>query len=698
MKDTWNIQNRARGDDLRAIATELKLCDPVAAVLCNRGLRTPEQARSFLLAEDCFHDPFLLADMDSAVLRLKQAVDSGEKIAVYGDYDVDGVTSTALLCRYLSQHTKNTSYYIPSRHNEGYGLNCTAVRRLAEDGVTLIITVDCGITATAEVELATSLGIDTIITDHHTCSDKLPPAVAVVNSHREDCDYPFRGLAGVGVAFKLACAYEWRYVTPNHSYEEVTLKMLERYGEFVATGTIADMMPMIGENRCLVRHGLRTLEDTKNHGFAALIEACGGKDKGVSSTTISFGMAPRINAAGRMDNAGRAVELFLTDTPYNATTIATELCDLNQKRQAEEGKVLELVRKEISADDISQQEIIIAGGEGWHQGVIGIVASKIVEQYGLPCVIISLNNGIGSGSARSVGGLDMVDALRHCSDLLVAFGGHSGAAGLTIEEENIAPFRAKMQEYIAESTDDSLPAPGVDIEYICSPQEISLVCAKQLRDLEPHGPGNPQPLFLTQNMRVAEVVALSGGKHTKLQLYAGNAVVAALCFGTSPASLGLLPGDEVNVVYNMEVNRFGSTTSVQLIVRDIAPAAVTEINITAEQEEYTAVTGGCGIREEHIPTRQDFASVYQKLRLIGDTQGGLYSLRILSHSVFGDAEHSGYIKTRIALDVFAEIGLISVTEKNTDSVEITLCQVSMKADLESSEILRKIRELCTQTS
>ena len=533
---------------VRKIADEVGILPLTARVLYNRGCHSPEQARAFLqMSDEKMHDPFLLCDIEKAVARIRRAVEQKERIAIYGDYDVDGVTSVSLLYLVLSGMGADVGYYIPSRTRDGYGVSCAAIDMLAKQRqVKLIVTVDTGITAVEETAYARERGIDMVITDHHECHAELPDACAVVNPHRPDCDYPFRELAGVGVVFKLLCAYEMTLCAERgEPVVEGVRRVCDAYADLVALGTIADVMPIVDENRIIVAYGLRKIAGNCRPGLSALIDAtlpstkmrggfpvpltpqerAEGRRKRINSGFIGFGIAPRINAAGRMSSASEAVELLLSDTEESARTLAQRLCEVNARRQVEENRVAEQAYRMIEETlDPENDRVIVLEDDTWPQGIVGIVASRVTERYGLPSILISFDGAtrgypcaddIGKGSGRSVKGMNLVEALMACEPLLVRFGGHELAAGMSIQRGNIERFRRRINEYARQRLCDEELAVHLDADCEVEPGELTMELAQELNLLEPFGVSNPVPQFILRDMRVERVTPLGGGKHTK---------------------------------------------------------------------------------------------------------------------------------------------------------------------------------------
>ncbi|MCI8303445.1 MAG: single-stranded-DNA-specific exonuclease RecJ, partial [Lawsonibacter sp.] len=480
----------------------------LAGLLAVRGVTSPEEARRLLSpAREPIPDPMLLRDMDRAVRRVRLALERGERIAVYGDYDVDGITATCLLTQFLTEQGGTVLPYIPSRLEEGYGLNQEAVNHLAQQGVALIITVDCGITAMEETALAGSLGVEVVITDHHACKDVLPAAAAVVDPHRPDCPYPFKGLAGVGVALMLALAVA-RPAERQAVFRE--------FCDLAAVGTVADVMPMTGANRAIVSHGLARLETSHRLGLACLIQCACMADKPVTSVSVGYTLAPRINASGRMGRAEVAVELLLTKDPARAEVLALELCELNRERQGIESEIFHQCVQRLT--EAPQQGAIVLAGSQWHQGVVGIVASRLAEKYACPCFMICLDNGVGKGSCRSWGDINLFELLSSCSHLLESFGGHALAAGFTVREENIPPLALAVRQAVSASCRGQELPSVLEVDMAVAPPHLTVEAVEALDLLEPCGTGNPRPVFLLQGAQVHTMSQVGRGRHLKLRL------------------------------------------------------------------------------------------------------------------------------------------------------------------------------------
>lgn len=692
------------------LSSALGISLTTAMLLVNRGYTTVDGAKSFLgKTEEILHDPFLMRDMRKAAERVADAVASGEKIVIFGDYDVDGVTSVSSLYLYLSKNGADVSYYIPCRAGEGYGVSEGAIRKLAEDGCNLIITVDTGITAVGEVEVAKSLGVDVIVTDHHECHSELPDAVAVVNPRRPDCDYPFKELAGVGVVYKLLCAVE-SVLNPDDSMIDCVRRISAEYGDLVAIGTIADVMPVKDENRLIVSYGLELIENTERPGLCELIDATSadskyGKKRKITASFIGFTVAPRINAAGRISSASIAVELFLAKDRETAAPIAKQLCDINRERQSGENDIVEEAYAKIAAEhDFENDPVIVLDDDKWHHGIIGIVASRITEKYNCPSILISFegseNGEIGKGSGRSVKGLNLVDALKNCSDLLEKFGGHELAVGLTIKRENLDDFKKKLNEYAREYLTDVDTEPTLEAEMELAPDDITIEQANELYMLEPYGVSNPVPVFVMYDVPLYDTALVGGGKHTRLTLRIGQNYVNAMVFRLSLGELDLYPGDTVDVMFSLDVNEFRDQKSVQLIVKDVRLSLSKAREENADRALYRKLIDepdsvGTDVLRSVVPTRDDFAAVYNMLRHELRVEHEVFSMRALRHLLKSANIPVGYVKLKLILTVFDELGLLGVNLRESEDAEIysfRYIEQRGKTPLESSVLYSSLKE------
>lgn len=697
------------------IAFELGINPIVARLLYNRGYRDFHSAKSFIYMEsEMLQNPLLMLDMDVGVKRIAEALRLGEKITVYGDYDVDGVTAVCTLYLYLRSLGANIDYYIPNRAGEGYGVSNSAIDLIAAGGTKLIITVDTGITANDEVLYAKSLGVDFIVTDHHECRDDIPDCVAVINPHRPGCPYPFKELAGVGVVFKLISAYEELIL--GKSRRAAADKIFSEYSDLVAIGTIADVMPIKEENRLIVRHGLNMIENTKRIGLAALIEATQAKSDQqrsrvrkkktkITSGYIGYTLAPRINAAGRLMSAELAVKLFLAEDRESADEIAMELCQANKERQAEENKIMKEAYEKIEDYDIDNNPVIVLDADTWHHGVIGIVSSRITEKYFRPSILVSFegNTGeepslddVGKGSGRSVKGLNLVDALYHCSDKLVKFGGHELAAGLSVTRGNLKEFREMINAFARDKLKESDIVPSIEADYEIEFSDINLALAKSFGMLEPYGVGNPVPVLVLRGATLVDISGVSEGKHSKLVVSNGKNTLTAMYFSNSPDSLGLYVGDKIDLLFNLDINEWGDRESVQLIVRDLRHSLSQEKLFMTERTRYEEIKNGARFSEseEILPTREDFAAVYKFM--LGAQRAGQNTLShrdITSrfNGEFGNIK-IGYAKLKIIIMVFMELNIFSLDEISEEVYKFNIQYTSSKTELDKSTLLRRLRQ------
>ena len=649
---------------------------PLAAmVLASRGIGDDRQARSYLDCNAPLLDPFLMTDMDKAAGRVGLAMSRGEKIAVFGDYDVDGITATCLLTDFLRRHGADVVSYIPGRLEEGYGLNPIAIHQLHAEGVKLIVTVDCGITAVSEAELCKQLGIDLVITDHHECKQTLPAAVAVVDPHRCDGGYPHKNLSGVGVAFKLASAL-------CGSQE----KVLEEYADMVCLGTVADVMPLQGENRVFVARGLESLAHTKRPGIAALMAECGCAPETVSASSIGFMLAPRINAAGRMGQIDLAVELFLTDDPDKAAEAARGLCELNRQRQAVES---EIYRQAVSMLPMGKPpEAIVLADESWHQGVVGIVASRIAEEYACPTFLICLDGEHGKASSRSHGGFNLFASLSALSPLLESYGGHELAAGFTISRANIPEFRRQICALAAQYYTDDVPRTVLDVDCAVSPELLTLHNVDALQMLEPCGNGCPKPVLMMKNLTIDRISMVGGGRHMRLRLCSGHTYPNAIYFSANPQTVSIQPGDLVDVAFTPQVNEFRGTRTVQMNVIDIRPSCSAEC--LPDAAPYRDMQRGnltSGEAAALLPDRKMLALVWRYLDAANPVQESPMCLcrKIVRWS--GQPLNLGQMLT--CLDIFRDVGLLTV-QRQHKYVSIRLTPGEGKADLSRSQTMQRL--------
>ncbi len=715
-------ENKETDDAIAGISEALGISELFAILLFNRGYRSAEEAARFLRFETAdLHDPFLLRDMDAAVARIIKAVEDHEKIYIYGDYDVDGVTSVSLLYLYLKSKGADIGIKIPKRDSEGYGVSCAAIDAIAEQGTTLIITVDTGITANEEAKHAAERGIDMVITDHHECREELPQAVAVVNPHRPDCEYPFCELAGVGVVFKLVCACETEYCRRDGTpVIDGMRRICREYADLAAIGTVADVMPLADENRLIVSMGLRLIEKTGRKGLEALIKASATSSKSsqsdsqppkkrkITSGFIGYGIAPRINAAGRISDAAIAVRLLLADNDEDAEKYAAELCDINRQRQVEENRIAEQAYAMIENNErFSSDKVIVLDDNGWQQGIIGIVSSRITEKYGLPSILISFAGSydgeehaedIGKGSGRSIKGMNLVSALSNCEDKLLKFGGHELAAGLTIKRGDIEGFREKINEYARKNLPDDVFRISLNADCELQIGDITLEFAEEIQALEPFGVGNPAPSFIMREVTVARVMQIGGGKHTKLVLGKDGSTVVGMYFGMTAADLGFDAGDSIDLLFTLDINDFRNVRSVQVIIQDARLSESVSRIIEDDKLRYEQVHAGDSFSEAEnfIPDRSDFAEVYKVLRREFRAGSNVIDIKTLIKLVnSSDHEKINYVKLRYIIRIINELKICSIEEIGEDIYRFEVIFNASKTSIDKSSILKKLKSQCT---
>lgn len=662
----------------------------VSSVLASRGIVSAEQAALALERErELSHSPFLMRDMDKAVARIQEALSHGEKLAVFGDYDVDGITATCLLTDYLRRRGGDVIMHIPGRFDEGYGLSRDAIRALAEQGVKLIVTVDCGITGVEETAYAAELGVDMVITDHHECKETLPPAIAVVDPHRPDCGYPFKHLAGVGVALKLVLALG------GNDRENA---LFARYCTLAAIGTVADVMRMEDENRAIVSAGLEAIDHSDFIGLHALLREAGLAGKNVSSIQIGFVLAPRINAAGRMGRAALAAELLLTDDEAEAERKAHELCELNRERQSVEQEIYARAVEQLESLPPEDKYALVLASEDWHQGVVGIVASRLSEKYSCPSFMIHLSDGIGKGSCRSYGGFNLFNALESCSELLLGFGGHELAAGFTIEEANIPAFRKRMNRYVREHTGHVPPVSSLTVDAeLTRPALVTLEEVERLSELEPYGAGNDRPVFCFRGALLESAQSVGQNRHLKVRLQKGHASFEGIFFSVNIDEADITAGSRVDAAFYLQINEFRGSRSVQLQLLDLRPArapSAHEAELLALRDSLLS-RGPLSPRDAArlLPSREQFVRVWRVLER--DAVSGVLSapeLPLLRHIA---AEMSGaepFLRTAACLDIFAERGLLTL-ERSGETLTLRLTSGGKKVSLEDSPHLSYLHEI-----
>ena len=632
------------------LAAQQKETGLLAGILAARGITDPTEALMLLAGEEELSDPMLLTDMDKACQRIMDAIDNEETIVVFGDYDVDGVTATALLYQHLKGMGANVKCMLPSREGDGYGLSKNAIQSIHDKGYQLIVTVDNGISAVEEAAFAASLGVDLVITDHHLPPETLPQAVAVVDPRREDDHSPFKGLCGAGVAFKLCAALDG--CPPE--------EMLEYCGDLAAVGTVADVMPLTGENRTLVKAGLQQLRRTDRPGFIALLDEVGLTGKPITAENVSYAIAPRINAAGRMDSAVTALQLVLCEDEERAEELAHRLNEINIARQETEQEIVKAAQEQLDKEpSILEDRVILLWGRDWHPGVIGIVASRLVEKTGRPVIVVSVDeHGEGKGSGRSVQGFNLHSCIGSCADLLLRFGGHAMAAGLSVREENLPELRRRLNEWAAREC-PVLHTPPLTCDLSIHLDRVTVESVHRLEQLAPYGAENPTPVFLLEKAVLEGVYPVSDGKHSRLRLRQGNACIYAVWFGMRPEQLPYATGDVVDAAMNLSV--YDAPRGAQLSGRiiELHPAGLG--NTAAQQAALVqALRRGTPLTDEqkHLvaPARSDIITVYRELqarRWHSDDMQPLFSK-------LGE-ENTG--KILVAVTALEQVGLISAKER-----------------------------------
>lgn len=663
--------------EIAAQVAENHSLDPFTAlIVVSRGITEYEDVEEFFDNDFGFCDPYLIADMEKAVDRINLALEKGERICVFGDYDADGVTATALMYSYLSNKGADVMYYIPDRVTEGYGMNCSAIDKLNEQGVKLIITVDNGISATEEIDYANSLGIQTVVTDHHQVGEMLPDAVAVIDPHREDCNVHFKDWAGVGVAFKVVCALE------KGDYSEV----LNNYADIIAVGTVADVVDLKDENRAIVKYGVAKINSNPCNGINALRQVAGVGEKTLSAVGVTYSLAPRINAAGRMESASTALKLLLADNLVTALEIAEKVDMCNRQRHTSENGIMEAALAHIESNEkLKHSRVIVVCGENWHHGVIGIVAARITEKYGKPSIVITFDGDEGTGSARSIDGFSVYDAIKSCSEYLTHFGGHTMAAGLGIKRENVGEFFNKINEY-ASTLPDAVPTLLLDCKL--NPAYINASLVESLESLEPFGAGNPQPLFGIFGVRLTSIKPVGeGNRHMRLGFTKGGTQFNAMKFSTTLEEFPFREGDTVDLAVRIEKNEFRGEVKASVQIRDIRFSGVDEEKLFKSQALYEKYMRGDTLNTHEArfltPTREFLLGVYGIIKsyMIWD-----YDVETLL--VRANCPVERYCTMCVSLDLLCEMGLIK-----RENGKIQFDGDGKKADLSQSEILKRLNAI-----
>ena len=649
----------------------------VSMVLASRGIKNPREAKNYLSCDCGLPDPYLMSDMSLAVQRLRTALERREKIAVFGDYDVDGITATCLLTDYLRRQGALVIPYIPGRLEEGYGLNEIAIRQLLQEGVKLIVTVDCGITAIEEARLCKKLGVDLIITDHHECKEMLPNAIAVLDPHRPDGGYPHKTLSGVGVAFKLAAAL-------SGNQEQI----LNDYADMVCLGTVADVMTLQGENRVFVARGLESLRHTRRPGLAALMAQCSCDPASLTASSVGYILAPRINAAGRIGQIDLAIELFLTNDPARAKAVAAGLCELNRQRQAVEAQIYAQAEEMLPKDHVPQA--IVLAEESWHQGVVGIVASRIAEAYCCPTFLICLDGEHGKASSRSYGGFNLFTSLKTLNKLLESYGGHELAAGFTIHRDQIPAFRQEICRLAEAYYSAELPRTQLSCDCTVTPELMTTGNVDALETLEPCGNGCPRPVLVMEQVTVERTSQVGGGKHMRLQLRAGYHVFSGIYFSSCPESACISAGDVVDVAFHPQVNEYRGIRSVQMNLIDIRPSCRAECSW--ETMGYKALRNDCldpEIANNLLPDRELLARIWRYLAKFGQSGIREEPLCLCRKIVRWSDKDLSLGQLLTCLDIFADVELIE-THRLNNKIIIRLLDAQAKRDLNESRTMQRL--------
>ena len=669
----------------RAAAEELMRCyqlpRTVAEVLAARGISAGDAGA--LLEERPLPDPFEMVDMDAAVSRIRRALAMEERIAVYGDYDADGVTASVMLCGYLESLGADVLLTIPEREGDGYGLSRSMIDLMHRAGVNLVITVDNGISALEEARYLAELGMGLVVTDHHQPHDTLPEADAVVDPHRAGCPSRFKDFAGVGVALQLIRALEG----DTEAQEDL---VLDCYADLAALGTIGDVVPLIGENRTIARRGLARIAETDREGLRALGEVSGFFSRPLTAESVAFILVPRLNAAGRIASARDAAELLMCDEPERARELAEQVCALNQKRQAMEKGILESIEAQLAAHpDKLRERVLILAGEGWHPGVIGIVASRMVERCGKPCILLAIEGETARGSGRSLGDFPLHKLLSYAAPVLQKYGGHAMAAGLTLARDQIDTFTRLALDYAAQAC-DIMPDGTLEIDREMTAGDLTVEAVRRMGVLEPYGAGNPAPLFAIRDAMLAAVREIGGGKHLRLTLHtAEGAPLTAVWFGMTAARLPFRPGARVDVAFAAELNEWEGKQTVSIQVKDMRPSGLDEAMFFTSRRIYEKIQRGEALREsqraEALPTREDFAAVYRYLRDQREVpaEGERLFIELLPKGI-------RYCRLMLALDVLREFGLIYTPEGRSGMIAVT--PRPPRVDLTQSTILRRLSQ------
>ena len=661
-----NTANKAVAEE---ISNECNISPFTALIATGRGYTDFSELDQLFSDEVMIGDPYELTDMDKAVEIISDAIYGDEVIAVFGDYDVDGITATALLYTYLKNRGAKVLYLIPDRAKDGYGMNISAIDKLKAQNVNLIITVDNGISSFYEIEYAKSLGIKIVVTDHHLPSDRLPLADAIINPHREDDFSEFKEICGVFVAFKLVCALEGK------SPEE----LLYEYSDLVAIGTIADIMPLVSENRCVVKSGLSLIAEGNRRGISALLSAAGIDAYSITATKVAFGIAPRLNAAGRMGDAARGLELLITDDDEAAFALADILNNENIRRQGIEKKILAEAVETIEKRGYKHNRVIVVEGENWHSGVTGIVAARLVERYGRPVIVLAVEEELANGSARSVSGFSIYNAISSSSHLLTKYGGHEMAAGITVYKENIEAFRNAVNEYAAE---EKRPFPTLQIDCKLNPRALDIALTEELKQLEPFGMGNPTPLFAICGVTLKRITPVGQGKHLRLEFVRDDTQFSAMLFGCTRSAFAYEVEQKLDIAVTLDTGNYAGEPTLTVNIKDIKRSNISEEKLFKDIELYEDFKSG---------KRLDFESIIPSRQETGDVYRALVSNSIsLDKLIVKKLDTLGFAKTLIAAEALCELKVLSVYE-----TEGALClrvnESSQRVNLEDAPIFKRLR-------
>lgn len=668
----WNIKNQ----DMKSISrlsAALGCSEIVSRLLLNRGICEPDRAEKFLYPDDSFeYDPFLLSDMELAVSRIESAIKNHEKICIYGDYDVDGITSVSTLYLYLKNFTRFVDYYIPDRFTQGYGMNIDAVKKIKENGCSLIITVDTGISAFDEAKSARSLGIDMIITDHHECQNDLPDVYAVINPKRDDSVYPFRYLAGVGVVYKLISAMD---ISFNTHFRRANI-------DLVAIGTIADIMPLVDENRKIVKDGLDKISKAPNTGLKKLVDICMNTSS-VSSANVGFAIAPRINAAGRMENAETGVKLFITNSEEEAQSVAEHLCELNTERQVIENKIydeaIDIIEKYELDDKCS---VLVLWKENWHNGVIGIVASKLKDKYNKPVILFSADS-LAKGSARSPAPFNIFEAFAYMKDILIQYGGHKYAAGALIARDKLHEFRDRICAYFDSCEEVNLASNRIDIECELPSDRLNIKTLSEISLLQPFGKLNEVPLFCIRNVRLAGIFPTSGNKHLRLKFNIDGKSITGFYFNVTPDEFDYRDGDLVDILCELNENKYKNIKSIQLVIRDLR---LGENQLACYLDKRNFCEDSDEFLPSMLPSRSDIAIVYKYLYKNHLKGKNIFNIDTIANIICKDCLVSmNYEKVYLSVKILDELEIISseisdeflIVNSIYDDKKVSLCDSAL---------------------